>query len=64
VPIQHGQEAATDVYQPFDRVRNPGDTGSRQAGEDLTHDPCRGRADYLTDSKDDGMERGRVSHLY
>lgn len=64
VPIEHGQEAATNVYQPFDRVWDTRNAGSRQAREDLTHDPCRGRADNLTDSKDDGVERGRVSHLY
>ena len=64
MPVEDGEEAATDVYQPFDRVRHAGNSGSRQAGEDLTHDPCRGRADNLTDSKDDGVKRGGVSHLY
>ena len=64
MPVEDGEEAATDVDQPFDRVRHAGNSGSRQAGEDLTHDPCRGRADNLTDSKDDGVKRGRVSHLY
>jgi hypothetical protein len=62
--IQNGKEAATDVHQPFDRVRHARNSGSREAREDLTHDPCRGRADNLTDSKYDGVERGRVSHLY
>jgi hypothetical protein len=62
--IQDREEAATDVHQPFDRVRHTRNSGSRKAREDLTHDPCRGRADNLTDSKYDGVERGRVSHLY
>jgi hypothetical protein len=62
--IEHGQQAAPDVHQPLDFVRHPGNSGGRKAGEDLTHDPCRGRADNLTDSKDDGVKRGRVSHLY
>lgn len=64
MPVEDGEQAATDVNQSFDRVRHAGNSGSRQAGEDLTHDPCRGRADNLTDSKDDGVKRGRVSHLY
>jgi hypothetical protein len=64
VPIEYGKEAAPNVYQPFDRVRHTRNSGSRKAREDLTHDPCRGRADNLTDSKNDGVERGRVSHLY
>ena len=62
--IEHGQQAAPDVHQPLNFVRHPGNSGGRKAGEDLTHDPCRGRADNLTDSKDDGVKRGRVSHLY
>ncbi len=64
VTVDHGEQAAADVHQPFDRVRHARDPGSRQAREDLTHDPCRGRADNLTDSKDYGVKRGRVSHLY
>jgi hypothetical protein len=64
VPIEYGKQAAPDVHQPFDRVRHTRNSGSREAREDLTHDPCRGRADNLTDSKNDGVERGRVSHLY
>jgi hypothetical protein len=64
VPVENGEQAAPDVYQPFDGIRNTRNSGSRKAREDLTHDPCRGRADNLTDSKDDGVERGGVSHLY
>ena len=64
VPVQDRKQAATDVHEPFDRVRHTWNPGGRKAREDLTHDPCRGRADYLTDSKDDGVKRGRVSHLY
>ena len=64
VPVEYGKQAAPDVDQPFDRVRHTRDPGSRKAREDLTHDPCRGRADNLTDSKNDGVERGGVSHLY
>jgi hypothetical protein len=64
VPVEDCEEAPANVYQPFDRIRNTRNPGGREAREDLTHDPCRGRADNLTDSKDDGVERGRVSHLY
>ena len=64
MPVQDREQAASDVYQPFDRLGDARNSGSRKAGKDLTHDPCRGRADNLTDSKNDGMERGRVSHLY
>jgi hypothetical protein len=64
MPVEHREQTASNIYQPFDGVRHTGDPGSRQAREDLTHDPCRGRADNLTDSKDDGVKRGRVSHLY
>jgi hypothetical protein len=64
VAIEYGQQAAPDVHQPFNRIRNTRYTGSRKAREDLTHDPCRGRADNLTDPKDDGVERGGVSHVY
>jgi hypothetical protein len=64
VSIEYGEQASAYVDQPLDRVRHPRNSGSRKAGEDLTHDPCRGRADNLTDSKDDGVKRGGVSHLY
>lgn len=64
VSIEHREEAAANIYQPLDRTRHAWNSGSRQAREDLTHDPCRGRADNLTDAKDDGVKRGRVSHLY
>ncbi len=64
VAIEHGEQGAPHVDQPFDRLGNPGDAGSRQARQDLTHDPCRGRANKRTDAKNDGVERGRVSHLY
>jgi hypothetical protein len=64
VPVEYGEQAAPDVHQSFNRIRHTGNAGGRQARENLTHDPCRGRADNLTDSKDDGVERGRVSHLY
>ena len=64
VAIEYGQQAAPDVYQPFNRIRNTRYTGGRKAREDLTHDPCRGRANNLTDAKYDGVERGGVSHLY
>ena len=52
------------LTSPSTASGHPGNSGGRQAGEDLTHDPCRGRADNLTDAKDDGVERGGVSHLY
>jgi hypothetical protein len=64
VSVEHGQQAATNVDQPLDRVRYARNSGGRKAGEDLTHDPCRGRADNLTDAKYDGVKRGGVSHLY
>jgi hypothetical protein len=64
VPVEHGEQVASNVDQSFDRIRHPGNSGSRKAGEDLTHDPCRGRADNLTDAKYDGVKRGGVSHLY
>jgi hypothetical protein len=64
VSVEHSQQAASNVDQPFDRVRYSGNSGSRKAREDLTHDPCRGRADNLTNAKDDGVKRGGVSHLY
>ena len=62
--IEHGQQGATDVHQPFDRLGHPWNPGSRQARQDLTHDPCRGRANKRTDAKNDGVQRGGVSHLY
>ena len=64
VPIEYGQQAAPDIHQPFNRIRHTRYAGGRKAREDLTHDPCRGRADNLTDAKNDGVERGGVSHLY
>ena len=64
VPVDHSEETAPDVDQPLNRLRHTRNSGGRKAGKDLTHDPCRGRANNLTDSKDDGVERGRVSHLY
>lgn len=64
MPVEHGQQGAPHIHQPLNLVRHTRNSGSRKAGEDLTHDPCRGRADNLTDSKNDGVERGRVSHLY
>jgi hypothetical protein len=64
VAIEDGEQGATNVHQPIDRLGDPRNTGGRQAGEDLPHDPCRGRANQRTDAKDDGVERRRVSHLY
>lgn len=64
MPVENGEQGASDVYQPFNRLGHARNPGGLKAGKDLTHDPCRGRADNLTDSKDDGVERGRVSHLY
>ena len=64
VPVEHGEQGAPHIHQPLDLFRHTGNSGGRKAGEDLTHDPCRGRADHLTDSKDDGVKRGGVSHLY
>ena len=40
--IENGEEGATDVDQPFDRLRHTRNSGSREARQDLTHDPCRG----------------------
>ena len=62
--IEHGQQGPADVHQPFDRLGHPGNPGSREARQDLTHDPCRGRANKRTDAKNDGVERRGVSHLY
>ena len=64
VSIENGQQGSSNVDQPLDCVRHPGNAGGRKTGEDLTHDPCRGRAHDLADSKDDGVKRGGVSHLY
>ena len=64
VAVEHGEQGPADVDQPFDRLRDPGNPGSRQARQDLPHDPCRGRANKRTDPKDDGVERLRISHLY
>jgi hypothetical protein len=64
VPVEHSEETAPDIDQPLNRLRHTRNSGGGKAGEDLTHDPCRGRANNLTDSKDDGVERGGVSHLY
>ena len=62
--IEHGQQGPPDVDQPFDRLGDTRNPGGRQARQDLTHDPCRGRANKRTDAKNDGVERGGVSHLY
>ena len=64
VAVEHGEQRAADVDQPFDRLVDPRDAGGRQARQDLPHDPCRGRANKRTDAKDDGVERLRISHLY
>ena len=64
VAIEHGEQGAPHVDQPFDRLGHTRNPGGRQARQDLTHDPCRGRANKRTDAKKDGVERGRVSHLY
>jgi hypothetical protein len=55
VAVENGEQAAPDVHQPLHLLGHPRNTGGRKAREDLTHDPCRGRAVYVTDSKDDGM---------
>ena len=53
--IEHGEQGPADVHQPFDRLGDPGDAGGREARQDLTHDPCRGRANKRTDAKNDGV---------
>jgi hypothetical protein len=55
VTIQNGEEGSPDVDQAFDRLGHTRDPGSRKARQDLPHDPCRGRANQRTDSKDDGV---------
>ncbi len=62
--IEYGEQGPTDIDQPFDRVRHAGNASGREARQDLTHDPCRGSANMRTDSKDDGVQRRGVSHLY
>ena len=64
VAVEHGEQGAADVDQPFDRLVDPRNAGGRQARQDLPHDPCRGRANKRTDPKNDGVERLRISHLY
>jgi hypothetical protein len=64
VTVEHGEQSPSDVDQPFDRLSYLWNPGGREAREDLTHDPCRGRAKKRTDPKDDGVERLRISHLY
>jgi hypothetical protein len=55
VTIQYGEEGSPDVDQAFDRLGHARNPGSREARQDLTHDPCRGRANQRTDSKNDGV---------
>ena len=55
VPVENGEEGAPDVDQPFDGLRDTRDSGSGQARQDLTHDPCRGSANQRTDAKNDGV---------
>ncbi len=55
VTIQYGEEGSPDVDQAFHRLSHTRDPGDREARQDLTHDPCRGRANQRTDSKDDGV---------
>ena len=62
--VEHSEQGPADVDQPFDRLGHAGDAGGREARQDLPHDPCRGRANKRTDAKNDGVKRGRVSHLY
>ena len=64
VTVEHGEQGPSDVDQPFDRLRHPGNPGGREARQDLTHDPCRGSANKRTDAKNDGVQRRGVSHLY
>jgi len=64
VTVEHGEEGSPNVDQPFDRLGHARYPGGREARQDLPHDPCRGRANKRTDAKNDGVERGRVSHLY
>ena len=64
VAVENGKEGAPDVDQPFDGLRDTRNSGSGQARQDLTHDPCRGSANQRTDAKNDGVQRWGVSHLY
>jgi hypothetical protein len=55
VTIEDGEQGPADVDQAFDRLGHARDAGGREARQDLTHDPCRGRANKRTDAKDDGV---------
>ena len=55
VTIQDGEEGSSNVDQAFDRLGHARNPGSREARQDLTHDPCRGRANKRTDAKNDGV---------
>src|SRR5919198_1266369 len=55
VAVENGEEGAPDVDQSFDRLDDARYPGGREARQDLTHDPCRGRANKRTDPKNDGV---------
>jgi hypothetical protein len=63
VRVEDGEQGAPYVDETTYRVTDAGNARRRKRRKYFPHNPCRNGANQVTDSENDGAERGGIRHL-